>query len=118
MTITNINTGDYKLLETFISSCGTSLDTFRYFKTRPFSIIQNHLTTLLAINDNGIPVAYGHLDLENGIVWLGICVSETHLGKGYGNFMMQALMDEADRLKLQEINLTVDKNNLNAVRLY
>jgi GNAT superfamily N-acetyltransferase len=118
MTIRNIKEEDHKLLETFIASCGSSLNTFRYFNNRPFSIIKNHLSTLLAIDEADIPVAYGHLDREDGIVWLGICVSEKNQGKGYGDIIMKALIEDALRLKISEIYLTVDKVNSLAARLY
>jgi ribosomal protein S18 acetylase RimI-like enzyme len=118
MKIERINKEDYQLLETFLASCGSSLDTFRYFRSRPLSVIQNHLTTLLAIDEAQVPIAYGHLDPEDGMVWLGICVSDKNQGKGYGNLMMRAIMDEALRLKISEINLTVDKVNLQAAHLY
>jgi ribosomal protein S18 acetylase RimI-like enzyme len=118
MTIQRINTDDLDLLEQFLAACGSSLSSFRYFQTRPLSIIQNHLTTLLGINDKNIPVAYGHLDQEGGVIWLGICVSENNQGKGFGNLMMCGLIAEALRLNLPEIHLTVDKTNINAIRLY
>jgi ribosomal protein S18 acetylase RimI-like enzyme len=118
MQIKRINRENTDLLKSFLDSCSTSLVTFRYFQSRPLSVIKNHLTTLLAIDDAQMPVAYGHLDPENGIVWLGICVSDKSQGKGYGDLMMKELVDEAARLNIDEINLTVDKINLPAIRLY
>lgn len=118
MKIEKVDSSDLSLLKNFLSTCGLSLARFRYYRTRPLSIIQNHLTTLLDINESNIPMVYGHLDKEDGKVWLGICVSEGNEGKGYGNFMMKALLEEAVKLKTDVIYLTVDKENYNALRLY
>ena len=57
------------LLRSFLDGAGDSLKTFRYFDTRPFDVLKNHLSTWLWM-DGGSPVAYGHLDVEDGIVWL------------------------------------------------
>lgn len=118
MQIEKIDQADFQSLETFLASCGSSLETFRYFSSRPLSIIQNHLTTLLGFDDRQMPVAYGHLDEEDGTVWLGICVSEEYRGKGYGNLMMKALIDAALKLNVKAIALTVDAANPTAARLY
>ena len=118
MTIKKITQEDHKILELFLASCGSSLKTFRYFDTRPVSIIKNHLCTLLGMDDEETPVAYGHLDPEDGIVWLGICVPELKQGKGYGDKMMKALLEEGLKLGISEINLTVDRINIQAARLY
>lgn len=105
-------------LEEFLSSCGSSLETFRYFSKRPLSVIKNHIVTLLGYDDNDIPVAYGHLDEEGGEVWLGICVSEGNQGEGYGRTMMQSLLEFARENKLHSIALSVDEVNSKAAQLY
>ena len=118
MQIERITVEDLQPLEAFLASCGSSLETFRYFSSRSLSVIQNHLVTLLGFDENRIPVAYGHLDQENEVVWLGICISESNLGEGYGNLMMEALLDAARELNVESIDLTVDAENSNAIRLY
>jgi ribosomal protein S18 acetylase RimI-like enzyme len=105
-------------LETFLASCGSSLDSFRYYAKRPLSVVQNHLITLLGFDESHVPVAYGHLDQEDGTVWLGICVSEAYRGNGYGNLMMRSLLKEASRLGVESIALTVDQSNPGAIHLY
>ena len=115
--ITN-NQKDKEQLEKFISLCGTSLQTFRYFSKRPLSIIQNHLVTLLGYNENCEPIAYGHLDKDDDRVWLGICITENSRRNGYGNLMMTALIKEVNTFALKTVFLTVDKNNLSATSLY
>ena len=118
MQIERISTANLQALETFLVSCGSSLETFRYFSSRPLVVLENHLVTLLGFGENHVPVAYGHLDEEDGSVWLGICVSEDSRGKGYGNQMMQVLLDTARELGVQSIRLTVDRSNPDAVHLY
>ena len=57
----------------------------------------------------------GHLDLEDDIVWLGICVENLpYQGKGYGNKMMEKLMNSTTK----PIQLSVDKENKRAISLY
>lgn len=118
MKVERITAGQADLLKRFLDGCGESLESFRYFSKRPLTIIQNHLVTLLAFDDDGEPVAYGHLDPEGGKVWLGVCVSSRNRGKGYGRRMMQALLDEAARLRIPSICLTVDRDNRTAIRMY
>jgi GNAT superfamily N-acetyltransferase len=107
-----------ELLERFISTIGTASNTFRYFNSRPVSIIQNHLATLILLNEEGTPIAYGHLDKDGDDVWLGICVLPEYAGKGNGKKMMAELFNEARKLNLSQIVLTVDKDNSEAIGLY
>jgi len=107
--ITNYN---IKQLEDFIKSIGTSSRSFRYYNSRDISIIKNHITTFL-LYDNKF-VGYGHLDQEDSKVWLGICVTQGSLGKGYGQKIMQRLIDSYNGT----INLSVDQDNHRAIALY
>jgi GNAT superfamily N-acetyltransferase len=109
---------DIQLLSTFLKDAGNSLNTFRYFGKRPLECIQNHRYTILVLNENEGPVAYGHLDPQGDILWLGICVSESQVGKGYGKMIMTALTEKADSDGISELILQVDKANANAVSLY
>lgn len=105
------------LLENFVKRAGKSLDTFRYFAKRPYTIVQQHACTWVILED-GQAEAYGHLDKEGDTVWLGIAVTDHARGKGYGRAMMQRLMDSALALGLQRVRLSVDHVNENAIRLY
>ena len=58
-------------------------DTFRYFNSRSINIIKNHIVTIVGIVDE-LPIAYGHIDNEYNINWLGICVLKEFHGNGYG----------------------------------
>lgn len=89
---------------------------FRYFDTRPVSVCENHILTLVAMLDDEI-IGYGHLDPEYEKVWLGICISDMHVGKGLGKRIMKKLIDYAD-INLMKLHLTVDKDNLTAIYLY
>jgi RimJ/RimL family protein N-acetyltransferase len=110
------NTSDTDLVKRFIETAGKSLDTFRYFSSRPTSVISNHLITLVGI-ENDIPVAYGHLETENGCTWLGVCVSEKWIGTGKGGEVVSSLLKFADTRGLV-VSLTVDEDNFKARNLY
>jgi ribosomal protein S18 acetylase RimI-like enzyme len=118
MQIVRIDQSNLHLLDLFIKNLGESAKTFRYFNHRPSSRVLTNLFTGLAIMDNGEPVAYGHLEEENGIVWLGIAVLPGYQAKGLGKNMMDCLMEEALRLNIKVITLTVDKINERAQKLY
>jgi len=117
MKFVSVNEENIYLLKAFIVNMGDASKSFRYFNNRRIEVINNHLVTLLLL-ENELPVAYGHLDSEKDTVWLGICVIPAFSGKGYGNEMMKALIVAAKPLKLNSIFLTVDKENKMAIRLY
>jgi len=109
---------DLQLLSAFLKDAGSSLNTFRYFGKRPLEIIQNHRYTILVLNENSTPIGYGHLDPQEDIVWLGICVAENQVGKGYGKVIMAELTQKADFDGISELILQVDKANVSAIKLY
>lgn len=116
MRIERIHAGDPRLAE-FIDHAGDSLMTFRYFRRRPLSVISKHLVTMLGLNDETV-VAYGHLEQEDRLTWLGICVTQSERGKGYGKEMMKELLLAARRENVGEIHLTVDVTNNGAHEMY
>jgi len=118
MKIVRIDESGLGLLRRFISRIGASGSGFRYFSSRPVECISNHLVTLLGLDDAGNPVSYGHLEREEGIVWLGICVVEGHTRQGLGSKMMTVLLDFGDKAGIREIKLSVDNNNIPGIRLY
>lgn len=105
------------LVSDFIQSSGTALENFRYYKTRPLEVLQKHLVTYLYCYSDS-PVAYGHLDIEDTIIWLGIAVSEKYQGKGFGKKMMKQLISFAEKHQLSPIRLSVDEENKKAIQLY
>lgn len=108
---------DTAVLGAFLASAGESLKTFRYFARRPLSVIQNHLCTWVIEEREGVH-AYGHLDREEGVVWLGIAVAARARRRGYGKAMMRRLMESAAALGIQRVRLAVDRDNEVARRLY
>ena len=109
---------DIILLSTFLKNAGVSLEKFRYFNDRNLEVIGDHIYRILILDKNNSPVAYGHLDPEKEIVWLGICVSETATRKGYGKKIMIKLIKKATKIGLKEIFLKVDSDNKIAISLY
>lgn len=112
-----ISSNEIEYLRLFLDVLGNSSQSFRYFNTRNLEVINNHLLTVVLLN-NDCPIGYGHLDKEGDKVWLGIAVAEGHHGNGYGNQIMSYLMQRAIELGLDEIFLSVDKSNTNAICLY
>ena len=110
-----LNNSNENLLSAFISNELPS--TFRYFKHRDTSCMKNHLVTLIYTTDDGVPVGYGHLDYEIS-VWLGICVLEKYQNKGIGGKIMRSLISYAVENTIQEIVLTVDSVNSQAITMY
>ena len=109
---------DIILLSIFLKNAGASLEKFRYFNDRHLGVIDDHIYTILILDQNNSPVAYGHLDPEKEVVWLGICVSENVRRKGYGKQIMVDLINKATEIGLAEICLKVDSNNIKAISLY
>lgn len=117
VSIKEIGNSDYVLLNKFLQNAGESLSSFRYFNTRPTSVIENHLVSAVLMCNSTV-VGYGHLDRGSGVIWLGIAVSEMEIGKGFGKLMMSFLVTRANEMNFPVISLTVDKNNIKAIRLY
>lgn len=115
--IIKIDHNNKDLVLKFHEAAGASLETFRYFDSRSFEVIENHLVTYVMVMKNAV-IGYGHLDIEDDKVWLGVCIIEGHTGTGYGRKMMEALISKARRSSVEEINLSVDKENNPAVTMY
>ncbi len=114
ITIDRSNRG---LVAEFLKNGGSSLQNFRYFSKRPLSVLDNHVVTLIFL-DQDRPVCYGHLDRDGDRVWLGIAVIEKEIGKGWGKHMMDELIDRARISALGRIFLAVDRDNRRARALY
>jgi RimJ/RimL family protein N-acetyltransferase len=102
---------DSKDIESFFSK--NKSDFFRYFNKRKFNIIESHVYTSLYSYKDDI-IGYGHIDSENNKNWLGIFISEKYRNKGIGNIIMEDILKES----MDDIYLTVDKDNINAIYLY
>jgi ribosomal protein S18 acetylase RimI-like enzyme len=108
-----INLNNLEKLKLFFKKNKKSKKNFRYYNTRKFDIIKNHLVTILYYRDN-VCVGYGHLDEEENKVWLGIVVDEEHQNLGIGGLIMDDLLSKYK----ETIHLSVDKTNINAQKLY
>lgn len=113
----SVNHSNIDLLHKFIGNLGEAAISFRYFSKRGVEAIDNHLLTILYL-ENNVPIGYGHLDKSDGEVWLGIAIIPSFQGKGIGNQIMDYLLKTAQSLSLKTIALTVDNSNINAIELY
>ena len=104
-------------LERLIAHAGDSTKTFRYFDKRDVSIVLDHIYSCIAFKGDR-SIGYGHLEQEGGVVWLGIMISSSEVGKGFGKQMMDHLMFRARDMRLMKVRLSVDKINQAAIRLY
>ena len=113
MRLLPVNLENLQYLHDFIENMGSSSANFRYFlKREPEKVLLNHLVTVLLFDQEA--VGYGHLDKEEGKIWLGICVKEGNYGKGYGKTIMKELIASYEG----DIYLSVDKDNHRAHKLY
>jgi ribosomal protein S18 acetylase RimI-like enzyme len=104
---------DISLLKKFLEDNSSGTKNFRYFEKRPLEIIKNHIVTYIFFDGVEI-IGYGHLDLEDGLVWLGVMVSEKYRGKGFGKKIVKKLI----KCHNGDITLSVDSDNKKAYNLY
>lgn len=105
-------------VEHFLCNAKSSLCTFRYYEKRKIEVIASHLITLLYLDSKDNYVGYGHLEEENGVIWLGICLVETSFGTGLSKQIMSDLIEFACFNNIKEIELSVDLHNCKAIALY
>ena len=110
MKIKKINRENLSDLKSFIE--GNKESNFRYYDKRSYNIALQHKYNALYYIDKDI-AGYGHLDYE-GKLWLGIITSKKHRGKGYGTFIVNDLIKQAD----ENIYLSVDASNIIGKNLY
>lgn len=114
--VVSINKENESILSDFLIALGNQ-PSFRYFESRTFDALNNHLCTYVVLFDNK-PVGYGHLDRENGITWLGIAIIDAFQGYGIGKLIMSLLLSHARLHSVESIRLSVDNDNLTAIKLY
>lgn len=117
MEIKEIDVTNKAEIAQILNSSPIGIESFRYFNKRPLDIIQNHKITVIGFVEN-TPVAYGHLDSEDGKTWLGVLVADNFHGKGYGSRILNYLIDFGVQNSINSICLSVDNNNRNAIELY
>ena len=111
-----VRTNNY-LLSSLLKSSKDGVKKFRYFNTRHLEITQSHLISLIIL-ENNIPAAYCHLEEDNNKFWLGILVSDNFIGNKLGSYCVNLLINIADALNINDIYLSVDKDNYKAISLY
>jgi perosamine synthetase len=84
--------------------------TFRYFQKHDTT---HHTKTLIALDRNKVPVGYGHIDVEDDVNWLGVCVLPSAQNMGLGTRIVQELLKNQ-----HDVKLSVDKHNTVAQNLY
>lgn len=104
---------NFLTLENFFKKNPIGQKTFRYYTKRSFEVLKNHVYTCVYCLDNNY-IGYGHLDLENNKIWLGIMVADNFRGRGYGKYIIEDLLNQTKK----EVYLSVDKNNILAINLY
>jgi len=118
MEILRITSENRSLVSAFLELAGeATLEKFRYFQSRPLEIIDNHVATFVIYHAEQ-SIAYGHLDKEDDIIWLGIAIAEPFQGNGVGTLMMNHLLTFARIEKIPTIKLAVDRDNAAAIPLY
>jgi hypothetical protein len=81
MIVTEIINNNSNLLKNFINRPQPSQ--IRYYASRGIEVIKNHKLTIIGTFDDD-PIAYGHIDHDNGVNWIGMCILDAYQGLGYG----------------------------------
>jgi len=112
----DVNPKDISCIEKFLGNCNKSLKTFRYFSSRDISeSLKNHKSTVILTYEDE-PIGYAHLDRDSECLWLGVCVADNYVGRGFGGLLIKEILL---RNKPEEkITLTVDRDNNSAINLY
>lgn len=114
--IVSFSTDYLEPLKIFTKTLGSSVNTFRYFKSRKLEdALKNHTKTLLLVDKKNI-IGYGHLDKDpNDLkLWLGICIKQDFCGQGLGKHLIECLLKDQD----EDIYLSVDSHNNPGIALY
>ncbi len=117
ISIREVGINETQLIKSFLLESPETIKSFRYFENRPLEVVSNHIITIIALFDNRA-VGYGHLDKESNTIWFGIAVADSFKGKGIGKKIMKYLIDYADKIEVSELKLSVDFNNIVAIKMY
>ena len=110
------NTNTDEIFNNFLSKIGD--DNFRYFNTRSINCLNNHIITLILYDKNTSNyIGYAHIDFEDKY-WLGIYIVSEYQNKKLGTLLLKYILQHEIVYKLDNIHLTVDKNNSYAIKLY
>ena len=110
--IDNINKG---ILTEFIKTIDS--DKFRYFLKRDIKCIVNHKATFLFYDTiKNDYFGYSHIDYETDKNWFGIYLHKSYRGLKLGGLILNHTI--LHLTPCSEINLSVDSDNINAIKLY
>lgn len=115
MFIIKILNNNLNLLEKFITQKHPTQ--FRYFSSRNMDVVKNHKLTIIGIIEDE-PIAYGHIDHDNEINWIGICVLDIYQNNGYGKQILSYLLNYIKSSNINNVRLSVDIDNYKALNLY
>ena len=124
LNIVEIKENNIDLLDNFIIDINKNNNNtkFRYYNNRDSSIIQNHIITVLLFDSYNVCVGYAHIDYDNenykDTYWFGIYLEEEYRNKKNGDILLKYLLSHNKLFNIDEIKLTVDIDNLNAIKLY
>ena len=91
---------------------------FRYFHTRDILCLNNHILTIVLYDIiNNTYVGYGHIDFDDKH-WIGLYIDTKYQNMKYGSLLFNYLLKHNNVNTIKNIYLTVDRNNINAIKLY
>lgn len=112
--ITNENRND--IYDNFLSKINNL--NFRYFNKRNINCLNNHIISVILYDYiKNIYIGYSHIDYENEH-WIGIYILDDYQNNKLGTFLLNYILQHKKVYKINEINLTVDINNISAIKLY
>ena len=122
LNIIEITDNNINLLNDFINKIKINNDkNFRYYRTRDINCIKNHIITILLFDINinsGSAIGYAHIDYVDDTYWFGIYLDENYRGNKIGDLIIKYILSHNKLFNINKINLTVDIDNINAIKLY
>jgi perosamine synthetase len=98
--------------------CKINNDNFRYFKNRNITCLDNHIVTIVLQDSiNNEYIGYAHIDYDKNY-WFGIYINENYWGNGIGIDILRYILFNQKIKKIDNLRLTVDKQNSRAINLY
>ena len=116
MKLIYINETNKILLNDFLEKNNSNF--FRYYEKRDLTIIKNHVFTVILKNDEDDTVGYAHIDHENDIYWVALCVLHDYQQNGYGKYLLDNVHDCAVNKNIETLHLSVDVDNMIALNIY
>ena len=88
---------------------------FRYFNKRTADCIDLHTYSIvLKNNTTNEYIGYAHIDQG----WFGIYIKPSYQNRGLGSLVVQYILNYCRENDIKHLQLTVDKTNTRAIRLY